>query len=110
MIELNPVRSRMVRHPRDYRYSSYHAHAYGKAGPLVHDHERYGRLGRSAKARQAAYRELSRTPIAQADVEALRDATNKTWVFGDARFKKKIARLASRRTAPLPRGRPRKTE
>lgn len=109
-IELNPVRARMVRHPRDYRWSSYHAHAYGKAGPLVHDHELYERLGRSAKARQAAYGELFRTHIPQADVDALRDATNKAWVFGDARFKKKIARLASGRTAPLPRGRPRKTE
>jgi putative transposase len=26
-IELNPVRARMVRHPRDYAWSSYHAHA-----------------------------------------------------------------------------------
>ncbi len=56
MIELNPVRARMVRHPRDCRWSSYQAHAYGEADPLVHDHELYERLGRSAKARQAAYR------------------------------------------------------
>src|SRR5437764_13881340 len=30
-IELNPVRARMVRHPRDYRWSSYRAHAQGSA-------------------------------------------------------------------------------
>ena len=29
-IELNPVRARMVRHPRDYRWSSYRAHALGR--------------------------------------------------------------------------------
>lgn len=109
-IELNPVRARMVRHPRDYRWSSYHAHADGNADPLVHDHELYERLGRSAKARQAAYRELFRTHMPQADMDALRHATNKAWVFGDVRFKKKIARLAARRTAPLARGRPRKTQ
>ncbi len=106
-IELNPVRAGMERHPRDCRWSSYHAHAYGEADPLVHDHELYERLGRSAKARQAAYRELFRTHIPQADVDALRAATNKAWVLGDDRFKSKVQRLAGRRAAPLPKGRPR---
>ena len=41
MIELNPVRARAVRHPRDWRGSSYRAHAYGDADPLAHDHELY---------------------------------------------------------------------
>ncbi|MHC4071530.1 MAG: transposase [Planctomycetota bacterium] len=51
-IELNPVRARRVRHPRDYRHSSYRAYAYGEADPLVHDHELYKQLGRSAKAKR----------------------------------------------------------
>jgi putative transposase len=34
-IELNPVRAEMVRHPRDYRWSSYHYHAEGKSDPLL---------------------------------------------------------------------------
>jgi putative transposase len=37
-IELNPVRARMVAHPRDWRWSSYRAHALGAADPLVSDH------------------------------------------------------------------------
>ena len=37
-IELNPVRARIVRHPRDYRWSSYLAHAQGAADPLQTGH------------------------------------------------------------------------
>ena len=51
-IELNPVRARMVRHPRDYRWSSYRAHAQGVDDRLVAGHDLYHRLGRSAAARQ----------------------------------------------------------
>ena len=34
-IELNPVRAEMVRHPRDYRWSSYRYNADGKSNPLM---------------------------------------------------------------------------
>lgn len=109
-IELNPVRARMVRHPRDCRYSSHRAHAYGEADPLVHDHELYERLGRSAHAREVAYRQLFRAQTAHADVDAIRAATNKAWVLGEDRFNRKVQRLAERRAAPLAKGRPRKVE
>lgn len=109
-VELNPVRARMVRHPRDYPWSSCRPHAYGNVDPIVHDHALYEMLGRSATVRQRTYRELLRTPIPQADIEALREATNKAWVLGDQSFKEKIERLLVRRAAPLPRGRPRKRQ
>src|SRR5688572_15902363 len=57
-IELNPVRAVMMRHPRQYRWSSYRANAEGKSGDLVTPHDQYLRLGRSAEARREAYREL----------------------------------------------------
>src|SRR5207244_2219436 len=38
-IELNPLRARMVRHPRDYRWSSYRAHAQGTTDPLLTGHQ-----------------------------------------------------------------------
>lgn len=34
-IELNPVCAGMVRHPRDYRWSSYHGRAIGRPDPLL---------------------------------------------------------------------------
>src|SRR6202043_3015076 len=44
-IELNSVRARMVRHPRDYPWSSYGAHARGAIDRLVSGHALFDRLG-----------------------------------------------------------------
>ena len=57
-IELNPVRAGMVRHPRDYRWSSFHANGDGKQDALVSPHEQYMGLGRNEAARRQAYRAL----------------------------------------------------
>jgi putative transposase len=105
-IELNPVRARMVRHPRDYRWSSYRAHAQGADDLLLANHDLYDRLGRGAVARQEAYRDLFRSALDEGFVEGLRAATNGGWALGDARFKRQIAKALGRRVAPLPRGRP----
>jgi hypothetical protein len=55
-IELNPVRAGLVRHPADFRGSSYRANALGEADVLVTPHAVYCALGRDAEARRAAYR------------------------------------------------------
>ncbi|HEY1723706.1 MAG TPA: transposase, partial [Magnetospirillaceae bacterium] len=126
-IELNPVRARMVAHPRDYAgsgagaraesaagsggpWSSWAAHAQGAADALVADHALYRALGRSAEDRQAAYRALFRAALAEDFVAALRAATNGGWALGGERFARKIAKIAGRRAAPLPKGRPRKEQ
>ena len=105
-IELNPVRARMVAHPRDYRWSSYRAHALGEADPLVSDHAMFKRLGRTVRERQQAYRALFRGKLDEGFVESLRAATNGGWALGDERFKRRIAKESGRRTVPLPKGRP----
>jgi putative transposase len=105
-IELNPVRARMVRHPGDYSWSSYRAHARGAADRLVSDHESFERLGRGPNDRQKAYRELFRSKLDEEFIDALRTATNGGWALGDARFKQQIARVLGRRVTPLPKGRP----
>jgi len=105
-IELNPVRARMVAHPRDYEWSSYRAHADGLKDPLVSDHPLYRRLGRTAAERQRDYRSLFRAKLADDFVAALRAATNGGWALGDDRFKRQIAKMAGRRATPLPKGRP----
>jgi putative transposase len=55
-IELNPVRAGLVRHPAQYRASSYRANALGEPDALVSPHAVYCALGRDAPARCAAYR------------------------------------------------------
>ena len=108
-IELNPVRARMVRHPREYKWSSYHARAHGTADALVSDHDLYRRLGPDAQSRRQEYRGLFRAVLAEEFLDAVRAATNGGWALGDARFKRQIAKALGRPVAPLPKGRPRKT-
>ena len=109
-VELNPVRSNMVARPADYPWSSYGANAQGKADGLVAPHAVYRRLGRSEQEHRAAYRQLFRGAVSQADVDAIRAATNKAWVLGNDRFREKVERLSGRRAAPRPRGRPRRPD
>ncbi len=45
-IERNPVRAGMVARVRDWRWSSYRAHALGSPDPLVSEHPLYRALGR----------------------------------------------------------------
>ena len=97
----------MVRHPREYLWSSYHFQAEGKAEPWLTPHALYQRLGRTAAERQKAYRELFRRKLSGETLDAIREATNKAWVLGSERFKARLARKIDRRIAPLPRGRPR---
>jgi putative transposase len=105
-IEMNPVRAEMVAHPGDYPWSSYRANGQGNAEGLIVPHELYQSLGRTDEERQSAYRQLFRAQVAKADVEAIRNATNKGWVLGDCLFGAKVAALTERRAMPLPRGRP----
>jgi putative transposase len=107
-IELNPVRAGMVRHPRDYSWSSYRAHALGAADVVVSIHPLYRTLASAAVERQRAYRALFRPSLDAGFVDALRAATNGGWALGNARFKQRIAKALRRRVTPLPKGRPRK--
>ena len=97
-IELNPVRAGMVRHPRDYRWSSYRTNALGTRDPIVAPHSEYQALGSDALARRAAYRALFNETVADATLEAIRDATNKGWALGSERFHETLGRLLNRRT------------
>lgn len=57
-IKLNPVWADIVRHPSEYRWSSYRANAEGRSNSLIQPHDMYKRLGRSADNRREAYRGL----------------------------------------------------
>ena len=112
-IELNPVRAGLVAHPRDYSWSSYGFNALGATGPnadWIRPHEEYGRLGRTAPDRQAAYRQLYRAAISGADLSEIRACTNKGWALGGERFREQIEALGQRRAASKGVGRPRKDD
>ena len=103
-IELNPVRARMVEHPRQYRWSSYRAHAEGRPDALAAYHPVFRRLGRTVDERAKRYRALIREDLDPAFVDALRTATNGGWVLGGEKFRQQIEEAARRRAAPRPPG------
>jgi putative transposase len=105
-IELNPVRAGLVRHPGEYRWSSYHANADGSPDDLVEAHEVYRRLGQSEEHRRSIYRQLFDTELHDVEVDTIRQATNRNWALGNDRFKERIEALSGRRSDPLRKGRP----
>jgi len=107
-IELNPVRAGMVKHPGEYRWTSYHANAQGAPDLLIGRHELYDRLGQSDPERQSAYRQLFRAQLSGIDVEAICEATNKNWALGNDNFKQRIEALSGRRSDRMRMGRPTK--
>jgi len=67
-IELNPVKAKIVKTPKEYKYSSYNFYAYGKKDVLIDLNPIYIEWGRTDKERQANYRkdieeELKRTSL-----------------------------------------------
>ncbi len=108
-IELNPIRAKnMVKHPKDYPWSSYHFNANNKNDPLVTTHKLYRAMGNNRHEQCNAYKSLFKTKINNTDLDSIRNSTNKAWVLGSDKFKKKIEKLSSRRINPIPKGRPKK--
>jgi len=107
-IELNPVRAGMVGHPAEYPWSSYRANAQGEPDGLIQAHPIYTALGRQARERQEAYRELFRHEIEPGLVDEIRRATNGNYALGNERFANEVAVALGRRAVPGAPGRPRK--
>ena len=109
-IELNPVRAKMVDNPKDYPWTSYHRNALGQDDELISPHTVYQSLGTDDVARCLHYHALFANHIPKADIEAIRESTNKAWVLGDSRFKAKIDLLVDRPSQPKIRGGDRRSE
>jgi putative transposase len=105
-IELNPVRAAMVNQPQDYRWTSYHANAQGKADPLITPHEQYLRLGQDEATRYEAYRALFKAHLDEEMVNQIRSATNGNYALGGERFQKEIEAVLGRRARRGYAGRP----
>lgn len=106
-IELNPVRAGMVKHPRDYDWSSYGYNAMGFEDPLITEHRLYSQLATSQQQSYQAYRTLFKKRIGNEELATIRDATNKGWALGDKKFACKIEKKGGRRAIQLAKGRPR---
>ncbi|MBN1113949.1 MAG: transposase, partial [Oligoflexia bacterium] len=54
-VDLNPFRASMVKHPKNYRWSSYNYYAYGKEDELITPSPAYEELGLTIDERQKTY-------------------------------------------------------
>lgn len=103
-VEENPVRAGLVKDAAAYDWSSFGAHATGRDDPLVSPQHEYLALGRSARARQAAWKDLFARPMDPTLLERIRASTNKAWVLGDPAFCAEIEAKLNRRATPRARG------
>ena len=109
-IDLNPVRTGVVREPAAFAWSSYPHHAGAQINPILTDPPAYWALGNTPFARHEAWRQFCAEGVGASEAQVISDATNKGWALGSDDFKAAIADSASRRPAPSPkRGRPRST-
>lgn len=105
-IELNPVRAGMVRHPRDYPWSSYRFNAgVCYSGTLV-AHASYQGLGSDQQARRDEYRKLVDSALGNQVLEDIRKATNGNFALGNECFRREIEAVLGRRASLGKPGRP----
>jgi len=105
-IELNPVRAGLVKHPRDYRWSSYAHNAMSLKDEMLSAHREYKKLGSDNKQRAAAYRALFKKKLSAETIALITESTIKGWALGNAKFAHRIEKLSGRRATQLPKGRP----
>ena len=103
-IELNPVRAKMVKLIAEYPWSSFQSNGIGKEIALITTHPIYLALAKQKKARLEAYIQLFDQQLSEHTIQEIRDATNKSWVLGDANFQKEIEVQIGRRCSPFLRG------
>ena len=104
-VERNPLRARLVKDPKEYRWSSYRVYAYGKADGVTDRHAIYEAMGKDDRTRRKAYREYvccSRDKEEQEIRERMARG-----VIGAELFQQKIEKRAMEFRRPK-RGRPRK--
>lgn len=100
-IELNPVRASMVRHPRDYAWSSYQTNAELRASTLIVPHQEYIGLGETPEQRASVYRRSFQFELDPADLREIRSAANGGFALGNDRFKSEIGAMLGRRVERL---------
>jgi len=89
-IELNPVRAGMVATPDEYNWSSYSANGLGVPDELLSPHPTWLSLGKNAKDRRKAYRELFEYALSESELEAIRYGNRKGLPLGSEEFRARI--------------------
>jgi len=110
-IEENPVRAKnMVKHPSDYPWSSYACNAQGKIDKIITPQREYMKLAKTEGRRRSAYSKLFRKTLDTQILGDIRECTNKAWVLGNDKFKRKVTRQTNRAAESKGHGGDRRSE
>jgi putative transposase len=82
-VEMNPVRAGLAGSADSYEWSSYRAHAFGAADPLVAPHAVYEGLASTPVRRQEAWRRICGPPVTSEQLEILRKSIADGVVVGE---------------------------
>ena len=105
-IELNPVRAKMVKDPKDYAWSSFGFRAEGRPDDLLDQDDVYIGLGKTENKRQINYKKLFLNAIPDQELNLIRSTTQKGGIIGNKEFIDKIANALGRNIILRQRGRP----
>jgi len=106
-VELNPVRAKIVEDPKDYKWSSFNAYAYGKKD-FVDKHPIYKALSKDEGERRKKYREFVKGMIKEKN--AMKGEMNRRVVYGSEDFEREVAKEYKIEAVVKPKGRPKKEE
>lgn len=105
-----PVSQGLVDAPIHWPWSSAREHVGLRVDAgLLTDHPAYWALGNTPFARQARYQQLLQTGTTESETVRIEGALSSQWALGPQEFLDWLAARSSRRPAPRPRGRPRRT-
>jgi putative transposase len=107
-VELNPVRAKIVEDPKDYRWSSYNAYAYGKKDIITDEHFIYKELSKDEAERRKKYREFVKGMIKEK--AAMKGEMNRRVVYGSEDLVKKVEKEYKVGAVIRQKGRPKKEE
>jgi putative transposase len=105
-MDLNPVRAGAVKEARDYPWSSHGHYVGARADKMLTPHPLFWELGNTPFAREAAYAELVRGGISQAQQDALTRSSLGGWALGSAEFVADLQKRTERRVSQAQPGRP----
>jgi len=105
-VELNPVRAGLVRHPRDYRWSSYRQKAGLDLDRWLDLDPYYLSLGQSWQKRAETYEFSVGAGVSPGELEVIRAALRRGRPTGGESFVNQIAAKLGRRSAPTTAARP----
>jgi len=83
-VELNPIRAKMAKDPKDYPWSSYRVYAYGRGNVLVDEDPVYLQFSEEEKERQRKYREFVREMARER--QSMKGEMDKRILYGSESF------------------------